>query len=94
MSISVIVEFRARPGRREELRAVLEDISSTHGPTAAGYLGSTVYTVLDSDDGLVEIAEWESSQAQGAAVQQAMATGLYAPVMELVAAPFTATRIG
>ena len=43
---------------------------------------------------LIEIAEWESSQAQGAAVQQAMATGLYAPVMELVAAPFTATRIG
>jgi hypothetical protein len=58
-----------------------------------GFLGSTVYEVLDSPDGLVEIAEWDSPEAQAAAVQQAMAQGVYSPVGELVAAPFRATRI-
>ena len=43
---------------------------------------------------LVEIAEWESAEAQAAAVEQATAEGLYAPIVELVAAPFRATRIG
>lgn len=50
--------------------------------------------MLDNPDGLVEIAEWESAEAQAAAVQEATETGVYAPVIELVAAPFRATRIG
>ena len=41
----------------------------------------------------MEIAEWDSAEVQAAAVEQAMASGLYAPVMELVAAPFRVTRI-
>jgi len=53
-----------------------------------------VYETLDSDDGLVEIAEWESAGAQAEAVETAMATGVYAPVVDLVAAPFRATRVG
>ena len=94
MAIRVIVQFEARAGRRAELRELLESISATHGPTAPGYLGSTVYDTLDSTDGLVEIADWESASAQADAVQSATATGVYAPVVELVASPFTATRIG
>lgn len=50
--------------------------------------------MLDSPDALVEIAEWDSADAQAAAVEHAMASGVYAPVIELVAAPFKATRIG
>jgi quinol monooxygenase YgiN len=94
MPIKVVIEFQARPGRREELRGVLSGISATHGPTAAGFLGSTIYGTLDDEDGLVEIADWESAHAQGEAVQAAMMAGIYAPVMDLVAAPFRATRIG
>ena len=94
MPIRVIVQFQAKPGRRAELRQLLESISATHGPTAPGFLGSTVYETLDSSDGLVEIADWESAAAQADAVQRATATGVYAPVVELVASPFTATRIG
>lgn len=55
MPIKVVVEFRAKPGARAELKSLLADISATFGPTA---------------------------------------TGAYAPVIELVAAPFRATRIG
>ena len=94
MPIKVVVEFQAKPGVRAELRKLLADISATHGPQTLGFLGSTVYEVLDSPDGLVEIAEWESAEAQAAAVEQALTTGIYAPVVELMATPFKATRIG
>lgn len=94
MPIKVIVQFQAKPGNRDELRQLLQGISATHGPTAPGFLGSTVYETLDTSDGLVEIADWESAEAQADAVQRAMETGVYAPVVDLVASPFTATRIG
>ena len=93
MPIKVIVEFQAKPGKRAELRSLLGSIAATHGPSAPGFLGSTVYEALDSADGLVEIADWESAEAQAAAVGKATATGIYAPVAGLVAAPFRATRI-
>ena len=41
----------------------------------------------------MEIAEWDSAEDQAAAVAQAMASGFYTPVIELVAAPFRVTRI-
>ncbi len=94
MAIKVVIEFQARPGGRAELKSLLEEISATHVPTTPGYLGSTVYEALDSPDGLVEIAEWESAEQQADAVEAASAAGVYAPVVELVAAPFRATRIG
>ena len=93
MPIQVIVEFQARPGAREKLKSLLKEISATYGPSAPGFLGSTVYEMLDSADGLVEIAAWESAEAQAAAVKRASDSGVYAPVIELVAAPFKATRI-
>jgi quinol monooxygenase YgiN len=94
MGIKVVIEFQAKPGERSELKRTLREISATHGPEAPGFLGSTVYESLDSPDGLVEIAEWESAESQASAVEQAMAAGIYAPVLNLVAAPFRATRIG
>ncbi len=94
MAIKVIVEFHVSSGRRAELSSLLGSIAATHGPGAPGFLGSTVYETLDSADRLIEIADWESAEAQAAAVEKATAAGVYAPVVELVAAPFRATRIG
>jgi hypothetical protein len=94
VSIKVVIEFEAKPGQRSALREVLEEISRRAAPMAPAFLGSTVYDVLDSPEGLIEIAEWESADGQAAAVTQAMSSGLYAPVMELVGAPFRVTRIG
>src|SRR5262245_50482249 len=94
MGIKVVIEFQAKPGERSKLKSTLEEISATHGPATPGFLGSTVYESLDSPDGLIEIADWESAEAQASAVEQAMATGIYAPVFDLVAAPFRATRLG
>ena len=94
MGIKVVIEFQAKPGQRAKLKSSLEEISAKNRPTAPGFLGSTVYETLDSPDGLIEIAEWESAERQASAVEQAMTAGIYAPVFDLVAAPFKATRIG
>lgn len=87
MTIKVIVELQSKQGRRAELKSLLERVATNLGPTFPGFLGSTCYEVLDNPDIVVEIADWES------AVQAAMASGAYAPLGELLAAPFRATVI-
>lgn len=93
MSIKVIVELQAKPGRRAELESMLESIVASQGPSQRGFLGSTRYEVLDNPDMLVEIAEWESAEARAAHMEEAAATGVYAPLPEMLAAPFRATVI-
>jgi quinol monooxygenase YgiN len=93
MAIKVIVELQAKPGRRDELRRLLESIVAAEGPSEVGFHGSTRYEVLDAPDVLVEIADWESAQARDAHMQNAAATGVYAPLLELLAAPVRATVI-
>ena len=93
MSIKVIVELQAKPGRRAELQSVIEGIMAKYGPSQRGYLGSTRYEVLDDPDMLIEIAEWVSAEARMAHMQEAATTGVYAPVMELLARQFRATVI-
>ena len=93
MAIKVIVELQAKPGKRAELKSLLESIVAKHGPGAPGFLGSTRYEVLDNPDILVEIADWASAEVRAAAMQQAMASGAYGPLRELLAAPFRATVI-
>jgi hypothetical protein len=94
VTIRVIVEFQAKPGARAELASTLKGIMAKLGPNLPGFRGSTLYEVLDSPDALVEIAEWDSADVQATAVAQAVESGVYAPVFELVAAPLRATRIG
>ena len=93
MAIKVIVELQAKPGKRAELKNLLESVVTKLGPGTPGFLGSTRYEVFDNSDTLVEIADWESAEVRVAAMQEAMATGAYAPLAELVAAPFRATVI-
>ena len=92
-AIKVIVELQAKPGKRAELKNLLESVAATLGPDTPGFLGSTCYQVLDNPDILVEIADWESAEVRAAAMQQAMASGAYAPLEKLLAAPFRATVI-
>jgi quinol monooxygenase YgiN len=91
--IKVIVELQAKPGRRVELRSLLESTVAKHGPSQRGFLGSTRYEVLDNPDMLIEIAEWESAEARVAHMQESAATGAYASLLEMLAAPFRATVI-
>jgi quinol monooxygenase YgiN len=93
MSIKVIVELQAKPGQRAELKNLMESIVAKNGSGAQGFLGSTRYEVIDNPDILVEIADWESAEARVAHMQEAMASGVYAPLSELLASPFRATVI-
>jgi len=92
-SIKVIVELQAKPGKRAELKHLLESVAGKYGPGQSGFLGSTRYEVVDNPDIVVEIADWASAEVRAAAMQQAMASGIYAPLEELLAAPFRATVI-
>ena len=93
MAIKLIVELQAKPGRRAELKSLMESIVAEQGPRQRGFLGSTRYEVLDNPDMLVEIADWESAERRAAHMQEAAASGVYAPLSELLAAPFRVTVI-
>ena len=93
MAIKVIVELQAKPGRRAALKRLLESVAATLGPGEPGFLGSTCYEVLDNPNILVEIADWQSAEVRATAMQAAMNSGAYAPLAELLAAPFRATVI-
>ena len=93
MAIKVIVELQAKPGRRAELESLLETLVADLGPTQRGFLGSTRYEVLDDPDTLIEIAEWDSAEAREAHMRESAAAGTYAPLLELLAAPFRATVV-
>ena len=93
MAIKVIVELQAKPGKRAELKNLMESIVSEHGPGQHGFLGSSRFEVLDNPNILVEIADWESAEARAEHMQEAIASGVYAPLGELLAAPFRATVI-
>jgi quinol monooxygenase YgiN len=93
MTIKVIVELQAKPDQRAVLKSLLESVAATLGQGEPGFLGSTRYEVLDNPDILVEIADWASAEVRAAAMQQAMASGAYGPLRELLAAPFRATVI-
>jgi hypothetical protein len=93
VAIKVIVELPAKPGKRTELKNLIESVMATFGPSAPGFVGSTLNEVIDDPDMLIEIAEWESAEARMAAMQKVMETDAFTSFGELLAAPFKATLI-
>ena len=93
MAIKVIVELESRPGKRAELKSLLESVVAKYGSSHLGLLKSTRFEVLDNPNILVEIADWASAEVRAAAMQKAIASGAYAPLEKLLAAPFRATVI-
>ncbi len=82
MAVKVIVELKAKPGRRDELRSLIEQLAPLDRPSE--YHGSTYYESLDDPDLLTDIADWESPEARTTHLAQAMAAGAYGPVLELL----------
>jgi quinol monooxygenase YgiN len=94
MTVKAIVELTLQPGKRDEFVKLLEELMAQHRSTmqAAGWHGSAMYAVVDDPDKIIEIAEWTSAEARDA-VTQSEAMGAFAPVFELLAAPFRATLV-
>ena len=93
MAIKVIVELQTKPGKRTELKNLIESVMATLGSDVPGFLSSTLNEVIDDPDMLIEIAEWESAEARMAAMQKVMETDLFTSIGELLAAPFRATVV-
>jgi quinol monooxygenase YgiN len=91
MAVKVIVELEAQPGRRDELRSLIQELATRERPE--GFQGSTYYESLDDPDVLIDIAEWESPEARTSHLSKAMGAGAYGPVLALLAGPVRATVI-
>jgi quinol monooxygenase YgiN len=73
--------------------SLMEQIVADQGSSQSGFLGSSRYEALDNPDLLIEIADWESADARMAHMQESAATGVYEPVMAMLATPIRATVI-
>ncbi|GAB3260752.1 putative quinol monooxygenase [Nocardioides dilutus] len=95
MAIKVIVQLRAKPSRRDELTNVLQTLMAELGPALRerGSLGGAFYEVLDDPDTLVEIADWETTEARDAVMRDPATAEAMAPLLELLAEPFKATVV-
>jgi len=95
MAVKVIIEFQAKPGRRAALQSLMESMGEQFGPVMRerGALGFALYEVPANPDMIVEIAEWEAAEAREALMEEAMASGAFAPMMELLAGPPRATYV-
>jgi quinol monooxygenase YgiN len=93
MAVTVIVELRAKPGRRDELKNAVHMLIAQAGPALKekGSLGSTLYEMLDDPDVLMEIANWESAEARDAVMHDPATAEALAPALDLLAGPFKAT---
>ena len=83
----------SRRQQPDELQSLIESIVASQVPSQHGFLGRSHYETLDDPDTLVEIADWESAEARLAHMQEASASGVYAPLAEFLAAPFRAMVI-
>ena len=57
------------------------------------WLRFSFYEVLDDPDRLIEIAEWESSEARQIWLKRSMESGVLTPLKEILGAPFKATNV-
>ena len=92
MSVKVIVEFATKPGKRDDLLELCEGMAAA-GPPMPGSLGYAFFRSADDPDLLVEIADWESSDARAAVFEQLEASGGLKPLQELLAAPLRTTML-
>lgn len=95
MAIKVIIELQAKPGKRTALQHLMKGMGEKFGPIMRerGLLAFALYEVPDNPDMIVEIAEWETADAREALMKEAVASGDFAPMMDLLAGPPKATYV-
>ena len=92
MAIKAIIELQARSGKRDEMLKVLEEFHAVR-KTAPGFLGYTMYEVIDEPDMLVEIADWETREARQAWLEASTETGLLNRLVKTLKHQFKAMTI-
>lgn len=94
MAIKAISEFTIQPGRRDEFVRLFESLVAQHFEPmrAAGCHGTTIYAVVDDPVRAVEISEWASAEGRER-IAHSEAMAVFAPLLELLAAPTRATVV-
>ena len=92
VALRAIVELRAKPGRRDELLAALEELYRSV-PPPAGFIARTHFLNLDDPDGIIDINDWESEE-QYRTFHEAVDPSSMGPLMEILAEPFRRTLAG
>ena len=94
VGVKAISYFTVQQGRRDEFASLFETLVAQHSSPmrAAGWLGSTLFAVADDPDKAIEISDWDSAEARSE-VMQSEAMGAFAPLFELLAAPFNSTVV-
>jgi quinol monooxygenase YgiN len=92
VGVKVLVKLTLQEGRRGEFVQQYEALSREHETSmrAAGWLGSTMFGAVGAPETVIEIAEWESAEAREAVLNSSLMEG-FAPLFEMMAAPFEAT---
>ena len=92
VALRAIVELKAKPGRRGELLAALEELYRSV-PSPVGFVGRTHYLNLDDPDGIIDMNDWESEE-QYRTFHESVDPSSMAPLMDILAEPFRRTLAG
>jgi quinol monooxygenase YgiN len=92
MTIKVIIELQAKPGKRDDLLKALEGVHESR-KNASGFLGFSTYEVIDNQDSLIEIAEWVSPEARRVWLEKSTALGVLSNLISTLGVPFKAITI-
>ena len=92
MAIKTIIELQAKPGERDQLIKAMDKVLASM-KEARGFIGVSRYEVIDNEDSLIEIAEWESAESRQTWLQQSMVTGALNNLMGLLGVPFKAITV-
>jgi quinol monooxygenase YgiN len=92
MTLKAIVELKAKPGRRNELLALVESMYAAAG-TPPGFIGTSRHASLQDPDTIIEINTWQSPEQFDAFIGS-MDPEAMSPLMELLAEPFRRTLAG
>jgi len=92
MAIKTIIELQAKPGKRNELLKASDDVLVSM-KNARGFIGVTRYEIIGNPDSLIEIAEWESSEARQNWLEQSLKTGALNRLTLLLGTPFKAITV-
>jgi heme-degrading monooxygenase HmoA len=92
VSFKTINELRAHPGRRSEVISIVDQILSTMDEVP-GVIRLTRYEVIDDEDTIIEIVDWESSEARTSWILKAEESGSFEPLVAALASPLAARSI-
>lgn len=74
MSINVIIQFSAKPEKRDSFKSLLTSVK-TDLPTVKGCQGVDIYTHDENPDEFTLVESWDSKDSHSRHIEQVVASG-------------------